>query len=243
MRAVFSFLALFCMAFVLHGITVPVDTLRIESRKLNETRNVLVFYPDTCSPSESVDILYMLDGEWSGDRIKYLNLDQFNHPVVVVGILNTDRNRDLLPVRKPSQFLGYIEEDLFPVVEKSLEVRKRILYGHSFAGGFAINAMIMRPGVFDMYIASSPVPIKGFVHPGIFLELDNELVNETGLYFSYGSRDMRQVRKWSAKLQLTLDSLEFSMLEWENEIFENKDHNSSAVAALIDGMDLYNEQY
>jgi hypothetical protein len=88
--------------------------------------------------------------------------------MIVVGIANTDRTRDLTP--KPDsldkqlptaggsdQFLQFLTEELKPFVQKKYRTDPfDILIGHSFGGLFAVHTMLNKPDVFDAYIAVSP---------------------------------------------------------------------------------------
>ena len=95
--------------------------------------------------------------------------------MIVVGITNTDRTRDLSPTHVTTtvgggntalqfptsggadKFLKFIETELIPEIEKRYRTQPyRILAGHSLGGLFAIHAMLSRPDVFQSYIAVSP---------------------------------------------------------------------------------------
>jgi tetratricopeptide (TPR) repeat protein len=90
--------------------------------------------------------------------------------LIVVGITNTDRTRDLTPTKAvgpnagqfptaggADKFLKFIETELIPEIEKNYRVQPyRILAGHSFGGLFTIHAMITRPELFNSYVAVSP---------------------------------------------------------------------------------------
>jgi len=93
--------------------------------------------------------------------------------VIVVGINNTDRTRDLSPSRPKAtgatgapqfptaggadKFLQFIETELIPEIEKRYRVSPyRVLAGHSLGGLFAVHAMLSRPELFKSYVAVSP---------------------------------------------------------------------------------------
>jgi predicted alpha/beta superfamily hydrolase len=94
--------------------------------------------------------------------------------MIVVGIPNPDRTRDLTPyragVKNPDRtvqdfptsgggdkFLEFIRTELFPEVEKRYAtVPYRIFAGHSLGGLMAIHALITHPEMFNAYIAISP---------------------------------------------------------------------------------------
>jgi predicted alpha/beta superfamily hydrolase len=186
-----------------------------------------------------------MDGEYGESRVQQM-MDHFGDSLsnwIVVGIVNlstgqagTNRRRDLLYANGAAQFLDFITDELIPVVEKDYQIKKRILYGHSFGGSFAVFAMLRKPGYFDGYIASSPTPIMDLIQKESYLQMDSTSKNNISFYFSNGSRDMKQVRKWTQKLSDNLTGISFSKLDWQYRIFEGKDHYNSDVISLINGM-------
>jgi tetratricopeptide (TPR) repeat protein len=94
--------------------------------------------------------------------------------MIIVGITNTDRTRDLTPTNASmpqpggrvqpfptsggaDKFLKFIETELIPNIESKYRVQPyRIFAGHSFGGLFAIHTMLSRPDLFNAYIAVSP---------------------------------------------------------------------------------------
>lgn len=213
-----------------------IDTLRIFSAKLNENRTIYVFKPANLNTTDSVTFLYLTDGEFAAGRYDQVQKAFPGTPVIGIGIVNTNRNRDLLPVKQPGNFLGFISSKLMPQVEKGFKVKSRILFGHSFGGGFTIYTLLNAPGLFDKYIASSPTPIMDFVGAEFFLQADEKLQKKIRLYFSYGSNDMKQVKKWAARLNENLSELKLKNIDWECAVFQDKDHNNADLVSVIEGM-------
>jgi enterochelin esterase-like enzyme len=204
-----------------------IDTIRIKSDILNENRIIIIHKSPNFSKNDSVQFIYCIDRE-STDRFHRLN-ERINKSIqnfVVVGIVHTDRRRDLLYVKGADKFFDFVTTELIPAVEKDCKTKNRILYGHSFGGAFTVYSMIQKPSYFNLYIASSPTPIMGLIKKEYYLQIDSSS-NRTLFYFSYGSKDMRQVRKWSNRLKDNLTGLEFNNFEWRFEIFEGKNHNNS----------------
>jgi pimeloyl-ACP methyl ester carboxylesterase len=95
-------------------------------------------------------------------------------PVIIVGVANTDRTRDLTPTRATlegrdgvvrefptsggaSRFLDFLETELLPWVDAHYRTQPyRLLAGHSFGGLFALNAFLTRPALFQSVLAVSP---------------------------------------------------------------------------------------
>jgi predicted alpha/beta superfamily hydrolase len=95
-------------------------------------------------------------------------------PVMVVGVTNTDRTRDLTPTTRGfrgadgrvedrpaagggDRFLDFFEKELIPLVESRYRTQPyRVFAGHSFGGLFAMNAFATRPELFHAVIAVAP---------------------------------------------------------------------------------------
>ena len=208
----------------------------MHSTILNEDRLIIVYKPEGLSPSDSVTVVLLLDGEFSSYRYDLISKEKLNYPVIGVGIVNTNRNRDMLPAKQPVQFLKFIADEVIPKMEEGFLINQRILYGHSFAGGFTVYALINHPGLFDKYIASSPTPIMDMVDTEIYSQLDTKIAKPVKFYISYGSNDMGQVKKWSRKLAENLQRLNLSKIHWKMEIFEGENHNSSDLYSLKNGL-------
>lgn len=153
MRHILTIL-IFITCTKLFGADFKTDTLTLDSKILTENRSILILILTTAEfiSTDSVTIIYMLDGEFSKSRFEKI-ANKENKQVIGIGIKNTDRNRDLLPVKHADRFLDFIEKELIPLIENNYLVQKRILYGHSFGGAFTIYSMITKPGLF----VSTPV--------------------------------------------------------------------------------------
>jgi hypothetical protein len=146
------------------------ETLR--SKILNEERKILVHLPDDYgTSSKKYPVLYVLDAEGTHRYKQSITAIAFYSGVrrlpkmIVVGILNVDRTRDMTP-RKIEQFehsgggdtfLEFIADELIPYINsKYRSAQFRILFGGSSAGMFTLCALFNRPESFDAYIASRP---------------------------------------------------------------------------------------
>ena len=233
------------LIFLLHSINIfsqdkdyTIDTIQVKSEILNEYRSIIIYKPQNVLQTDSVKFLYLLDGEFSNYR--YLSLkDQFKDSIsnlIAVGLINIDRKRDLLYVKNADKFLDFIIIELIPVIEKDYKINTRILYGHSFGGGFTVYSLINKPNNFNYFIASSPTPIMDLIKKENYLQIDSTISRKVIFYFSYGSMDLGQVSKWSEKLKNNLTEMRFKNLDWRFNIFEGKDHNTSDIAALLNGL-------
>ena len=173
-RLKFSFFLCFITIFGLLAQEHAVDIGQIKtihSEILNEARQIAVYTPsDYNNSDQKYPVLYVLDGEWNFHYTSALaeklaaagDMPQ----TIVIGIINTNRNRDLTPPEANSnpnrfgggeKFLNFISRELQPWVSKNYRTAPfNILAGHSFGGLFTIYAMMEQPGLFQSYIALSP---------------------------------------------------------------------------------------
>ncbi|HZE70329.1 MAG TPA: alpha/beta hydrolase-fold protein [Pyrinomonadaceae bacterium] len=177
---VFAFLLLLSPAVFGQAPTGTLSKFTLKSEVLGEERTILVRTPPGYDTnSRKYPVLYMTDGDaqigHTGSTIEFLARNGRISELIVVGITNTDRTRDLTPTHVTTsaastggtpqfptsggadKFLKFIESELIPDIEKRYRVQPyRILAGHSFGGLFAIHAMLSRPELFNSYVAVSP---------------------------------------------------------------------------------------
>lgn len=87
------------------------------------------------------------------------------------------------------EYLNFLENELLPFIETTYRTDKtrRVLFGQSLGGQFAIYAAMTRPELFWGYIASNPALHRNV---GFFLDLEpSKTANETHLFIAQGSRD------------------------------------------------------
>ena len=147
---------------------------KLDSAALGEERDIWVYVPRGAEAPENIDskypVVYLLDGNGHfhsvTGMIKQLsttNGNTISPQMIVVGIPNTDRFRDLTPTHVEGTsgggdaFLDFIEHELVPYIEETYPVsRYRTFIGHSLGGLMAIDALVTRPHLFDNYVAIDP---------------------------------------------------------------------------------------
>jgi predicted alpha/beta superfamily hydrolase len=155
------------------------ETVTIPSKILGEERTILVSTPPTYDQSsERYPVLYMTDGgthlTHTRGTVDFLARLGLMPQVIVVGVNNTDRTRDLTPTHVASRtingrvfesptsggaskFLAFFEQELFPYVDAHYRTLPlRFFTGHSFGGLFALNALFTHPEMFNAVLAVSP---------------------------------------------------------------------------------------
>ena len=153
------------------------DTFKIQSTSLGETRVVCVWIPPEYSDTQnSYPVLYMPDGGIKEDfphianTLAELIAAGSVPPMILVGIENTDRRRDLTgpsdvasdakiaPLSDGSSvFRQFIGDELVPAINQRYRTTdRRALIGESAAGLFVVETMLLKPEMFDSYIAMDP---------------------------------------------------------------------------------------
>jgi tetratricopeptide (TPR) repeat protein len=86
-------------------------------------------------------------------------------PVIIIGVANTNRYRDLLPVKTRGRseaggagnFLRFLEEELIPHVDETYRTKNfRILAGPQAAAVFSLYALFTKPELFNAILSENP---------------------------------------------------------------------------------------
>jgi hypothetical protein len=208
------------------------DRLAVSSRALGETRHILVHLPTGYDAStRTYPLLVLLDGgdqrQYSSERPLYSRsvavagaLEKEGlPPLVLVGVENRNRVRDMTPVERPDLYVGgggspaflrFIETEVVPFVQARWRVGPtRILYGESYGGLFVIDALARGRGAFTDYIAVSPT--VGVWPDGLAAALRQRLLarpapalrgedawrRRSSLFIVYGERDAPLVTQYA----------------------------------------------
>jgi predicted alpha/beta superfamily hydrolase len=158
----------------------------VYSKILNEKRQIWVNVPTNDSPDgvfaqQRYPVIYLLDG-WEPNFSILTSIVQLlgggsgnlSFPqMIVVGIPNTDRTRDLTPthiVSAPNmdsisartsgggeKFVSFIDKELIPHIDSVYPTAPyRVFIGHSLGGLLSIYAMINHTHLFNAYVAIDP---------------------------------------------------------------------------------------
>ena len=228
-----------------------VTSFKINSAVLGEERTILVRVPQGYETNKQrYPVLYMTDGNahigHSSSTVEFLARNGRMSEMIVVGITNTDRTRDLSPTHVTTtvaggdsalqfptsgggdKFLKFIETELIPDIEKRYRTNPyRILAGHSLGGLFAVHAMVSRPDLFQSYVAVSPA-----------LQWDNQVVVkraedffkarkewEATLFMSLG-HEPGPIEDGFHQLKQVLEKNQTKGFEWDAQVLDDEDHGS-----------------
>lgn len=154
------------------------DEFTIESKHVGETRNINVWTPpEYKNHTDSLPVMYMADGgiidedfPHIANTVAKLIKSKSIPPMILVGIANTQRRRDLsgpteiakdkeiAPIVGGSQkFRAFIKEELFPEINKRYRTTsEKSIIGESLSGLFVVETFFLTPDLFDNYIAFDP---------------------------------------------------------------------------------------
>jgi uncharacterized protein len=157
----------------------------LESTILNEKRKIWIYTPNDgpadLYSKQRYPVVYLLDGDAHFfsvvgmiQQLSSVNGNTICPPMIVVGIPNTDRTRDLTPthvVNDPpfvdssfsknsgggEKFISFLEKELIPYVDAKYPTRPyRMLIGHSFGGLTVMQTFIHHTDLFNSYVSIDP---------------------------------------------------------------------------------------
>lgn len=153
---------------------------KLNSKILNEDRELRIYVPNSTAviSNQKYPVLYLLDGEAHFNSVvgmmEQLSGNTVVPEMIIVGISNTNRMRDLSPTLveadlpmldaetakitggNPNLF-AFMEKELFPYIESKYKTESyRMLIGHSLGGLTVINALVNYTSLFNAYIAIDP---------------------------------------------------------------------------------------
>lgn len=163
-------------------VTCNIET--IHSDILNEYRTIWVYAPKA-DPNAGFGkvkypVVYLLDGDAHFSSVTSMirqlseGFTRFLPEMIIVGILNTDRMRDLTPTHikgspdfKDSsifkstgggeKFMAFMEKELMPHIDSIYSASPyRTFIGHSLGGLMVIDAFLHRTNLFNSFVAIDP---------------------------------------------------------------------------------------
>lgn len=160
------------------GDPVGIGTYRtLHSAILGEDRQLLVHVPaDYDRTMLRYPVLFQLYGQqvtnYLADAV--MNAERLGNfadipPLIVVGVANTDRYRDNLPIQADGTspggadaFLRFFAEELIPFIDRNYRTKPyRVLVGPQAGAAFGLYALVTRPGLFNASILRIENPFPG----------------------------------------------------------------------------------
>ena len=235
------------------------ERLPLASKVLGEERTLFVSLPDSYARGHGrYPVLYLTDAEsqfaHARSTVNFLARAGAIPEMIVVGVVNTDRTRDLTPSHADitedgrttpaptsggaDRFLDFFERELVPWTEATYRTAPfRVFAGYSAGGLFALHALRARPALFQGVLASSPWLIwdegKELKELRTFFASDS--VKTRALYFTLGNE--------GPPMQSALDTLAAalgprpaSLPRWGTRRYPEESHASAVLRSFYDGL-------
>ena len=236
--------------------------VQITSKVLGEERTILISTPRGYEKGQGrFPVLYMTDGDahllHTRGTVDFLVRNGLMPDVIIVGVMNTDRTRDLTPTKGYGQqpngarvplessggagkFLDFFETELIPWVEGTYRtVPYRVFAGHSLGGLFALTSLVEKPGLFNASIAASPA-----------LAWDDDVILGRTSRFLEGRKELRYTLFVTManeeegdpsptrfeQLRKLLKRTKASGFAWGAELMADEDHGSVVLRSHYDGL-------
>ena len=249
-----------------HAITIgTVD--KFYSKLFSETREIWVSVPSDFHPElkgEKFPIALVLDGP---DHFYSLvgMLDRFSRnpgneacpPMIVVGLVNTDRERDFYPDLSNDLFSQFMTTELLPYIDTNFPTQPfRILIGHSLGGLRTIHTSMFNEDLFKGFIAIDSslgqtqnawyngvragikdfYPEKSSIYVAMAQTMPGKMVHDTALIkrdTTRYSNHMRRIMEFSESLNKKNNKTR-SKFYWE--YFPDETHQSVTQLAMYNGV-------
>lgn len=240
----------------------------IYSKVLKETRQFLLYLPVNYTPYNKYPVAYLLDGEdhfhFFTGVVDLLSGSSLIPDMIVVGIVNTNRNRDLSPTHDSlnydksngggEQFTVFLEKELLPYIQEHYSASPyRMLIGHSLGGLLVVNTLIHHSHLFNSYIALDPSLwwdkmklVKQFALPVLQNRLKSKSLFMAVSNAQPGKAQRAVIKKDTAASTIGFRSLIIfddilaetasKELKWQTRYYDNETHSSVPLAGSVDGL-------
>lgn len=240
--------------------------ITLYSSELNENRKIFIYHPRTDSQyvsQASYPVLYLMDAEEQlgmvlGQLIYLSESYSILPPLIVVGIGNIDRTKDLTPTHaitgnngrsdtsmaatlktsgNGERFLRFMRNELMPYIQKQYNASSfKVLCGHSLGGLMSVYTLLKHPDMFNAYIAISP---SLWWDEQYTLKLADNLTDDFKskklLFMSDGSEG-GQFHKDLLRLDSVLGRKKFSNLQVKYNYYPTESHPAEPVKATYDAL-------
>jgi len=222
----------------------------IQSKILGEKREILVSVPKQTRPD--MPLLVVLDGEWTFSNaavvVNHLTGNGRLPPMVVAGVVNTNRGRDLMPTFEGSEFangpsdkfLAFLADELIPQLTSEYSLGNyHILLGHSNAGMFSLYAFIRRPEIFQANLAISP----SYGLDDKFVALLSGAIAKPSnrsrfVFIGAGGDEEADIAVGALRFAKTFESSPNADVEYHYDVFPGETHGTVGLRAFYRGLEL-----
>ena len=273
LQTMLFFLLLLHGSFALAQLRDSVSRIQIgtihkfHSDRLNEERELWVSVPSDFHPElkgQKFPVAIVLDGP---DHFYSLvgMLDRFSRtagnevcpPMIVVGLVNTNRERDFNVDINKDPFAEVLKSEIIPYIDKHFPTQPfRILIGHSLAGLRTIHTAVFYEDLFKGYIAIDPslgqrrnawyesarkqiqqfYPENSSIYIAMAQTMPGRMVQDTASIKSDTtgySNHMRRIMEFS-EMESRRNNVQRSHFHWN--YFPEENHQSVTQPAMYEGI-------
>jgi len=275
MRRVFQWVTFSLLFAGVAAAAEPVTIGHVEtlaSDVLSEERTLMISLPASYEGSDSdYPVVYLIDPQTrfhhTTGTLAALARSGHIPEMIVVGIVNTQRTRDLTPewtgdapdpeklgvgrVQMVStgggadHFLQFLRNELIPHVEGSYRTTPfRVLIGHSFGGLFAVHSFVTDPDLFQAHLAISP---SLWWDNGRTVEEARALFTSRPdlhgyLYLTLADEGGEMLEEFQ-NMKTLLHYRAPENLSWQAHILDNEDHGSIPLPSVYSGIRAFFPQW
>jgi uncharacterized protein len=249
----------------------------VYSNILKENRQVWVHVPDESSPDGTFEkqrfpVIYLLDGWKPNFSIVSSIVDELGGgsgnlafpKMIVVGIPNTDRTRDLTPTHATlvppgmdsmeasrsgggEQFISFLEKELIPHIDSVYPTAPyKIFIGHSLGGLMTIYTLINHGKLFNAYVATDPSTFwdnrfvlkqaKGALAKKQFENTSLFLATANSMNSGVDTSIIGPIMRCNFLLRDYLNEHKNNKLTYGYKYYADYDHHSVAIHAAYDAL-------
>ena len=234
-----------------------IETVSISGNKEIGKRKILIYTPaEYNDPKTKLEVVYVLDAQQREifDAVHSTIAFQ-NHglkPMIVVGIISENRNKDFLPENKypetiqelagqlgnASLFSDFIENKLIPYIDKEYRtLPTKIGIGYSNGGTFMNYVMLTKPNMFNAIFSLDANFNYDRAQLIERIEKDNGLINSTLFYYTCQTSMSKSWVENSEKFNTVL--AKNSSLQIEKDFFQSETHSSVFQQGVINAFKAY----
>lgn len=224
---------------------VPVyQEIKLFSKILNEERVINIWIPEGYENAE-LPVLYMPDGGIKEDfphianTLEKLIKEEKIKPILLVGIQNTERRRDLTGVTNvasdkkiakvvggSSKFRNFIQSELFPQINNKYKTTNyKGIIGESLAGYFIVETFFDAPQLFDVYIAMDP-SIWWNNHSIVRNAASSLDTSHQNKILWFAGSNAKDINKYTNQLKDIFQKKSLEGLKWKYEDEPNEEHTT-----------------
>jgi len=227
---------------------------KIHSQILDEDRTLLVNLPRGYEAT-AIDypVIYILYGgqvsNYFAEALHITTLMSTTRmpPVILVGIANTQRYHDFLPIDREGnsagadRFLRFMVEEAIPFVEANYRAADfRILVGPQAGGTFGLYTLTERPETFDVYILNNPfryLQQRDYLIERVRTSLAARDTLDNFLYVIAEDSDFPEALEYMPRLEEVLSAERPAQFAWKLDVVE-ENGDFLAPTGLREGLTL-----